>query len=327
MTALLHRAVYALRQVIDQVVRDDVAGLAAEMSYRFFMAIFPFAIFLTAFGGFVAQQLAVSNPAARIVQALSGVLPPDAATLVQSQLEQIISGQNATLLSAGALLALWFATGGMNAIIKALNRAYNVPEGRVTWHRYVVAIVLTLVGGATVIAAFVLFVPVRLIASEVVSTLGFGQFAQLAVNATSGAAALLLLIAAAAFIYRVAPNIKLPPGAVLPGAVVFAVSWLAITFGFAFYVSNFGNYANTYGALAGVVIMLIWFYLSSILLLVSAEINEVVHQIRKPGEIDRLREESRRLPKAPRPADDEAPAGASAQPEGPSAAEGQAQSE
>lgn len=280
------------RRVVRQSLRDDVLGLAAELAYRFFLAVFPFAIFLTALGGFIASRLDIANPAQRAVDLLGQALPEEAASLVRAELQKVIDNQSAGLLSLGALLALFFATGGTKAIIKALNRAYGVEEGRSFIGRYAMAIALTLVAGAAIVGAFILFVPVRLFAGPLAEAVGLGEFAGLITQLLAGIGALVLVISAAAIIYRVAPNIRLPWRAVLPGAVVFAIGWLVATLVFAFYVSNFGSYANTYGALAGVAITLIWFYVSSVILLGAAELNEVLHEMHEPEDVERRRRES-----------------------------------
>lgn len=275
-------------------MRDDVLGLSAELAYRFFLALFPFTIFITALGGFIAAELPIDNPAQRAVELLGNLLPPEAASLVESELRRIIDSQSAGLLSLGAILALFFATGGMNAIIKAMNRAYRVPEARPVWKRYLVALALTMVAGTGIVAAFVLFVPLRMLGPALARTLGAGELAGPITNTVAALGAFVLLIAAVSIVYRVAPNIRLPLRAVLPGAVLFAVTWLVATFGFGFYVSNFGNYANTYGALAGVAVMLIWFYVSALMLLVAAEVNEVMHEMADPADVQSRRREAER---------------------------------
>jgi membrane protein len=282
----------AARAVVQQTVRDDVPGLAAELAFRFFLAMFPFAIFLTALGAFIATELAIPDPSQRAVQLLGDLLPAEATTLVQRQLQQVVDSQNAGLLSIGALAAVFFATGGTNAIIKAMNRAYGVRERRPLWRRYILAIVLTLFAGASVVTAFVLWVPLRILIPEILEALGLGAVATVVANVILAVLALALVVTAASVIYRVAPNIKLPMRSVLPGAVLFAIGWLITTLGFGFYVSNFGNYANTYGALAGVAIVLLWFYFSSLILLVAAEVNEVIHEMSDPQDVDRRRRES-----------------------------------
>jgi membrane protein len=135
-------------------------------------------------------------------------------------------------------------------------------------------------------------VPLRMVVPQILADLGLGAVATAAVNVIIAALALVLVVTAASVIYRVAPNIKLPPRSVLPGAVLFAVTWLITTLGFGFYVSNFGDYANTYGALAGVAIVLIWFYVSSLILLVAAEVNEVIHEMVDPEDVAQRRHDA-----------------------------------
>jgi membrane protein len=288
----LGQAAIVGRRTISQSLRDDVLGLSAELAYRFFLAIFPFGIFLAALGGFVADWLDIENPAQRAVDLLGGVLPEEAAGLVQSELQSVIDRQSAGLLSLGAVLALFFATGGTNAIIKAMNRAYSVKERRSFIGRYAMAVTLTIVAGAAIVSAFVLLVPVRLLARPLAEALGMGQAVGLVTQLMAGLGALVLVVAAATIVYRVAPNIRLPLRAVLPGAVLFAIGWLVATLGFAFYVGNFADYANTYGALAGVAITLIWFYASALILLVCAEVNEVLHELHEPADVERRRREA-----------------------------------
>jgi membrane protein len=278
------------RRLVRQSLDDDVAGLAAELAFRFFLAMFPFAIFLAAVGGLAAANLGIENPARQIVNSLGDVLPNGADTLIQSQLQQIVNhSASAALTSGSALIALFLATGGMNAIIKAMNRVYDVPEARPFWRRYPLALTLTLIAGAGLLAAFVLYGPIRYLAPQIAEALGAGQATPGIVTLLSIAGAMLLVTLAALLVYRIAPNIKLPVRTLLPGAIVAALGWLATTFGLDFYIVNFGSYANTYGALAGVAILLIWFYASALVFLVAGELNEVIHAVNEPSDLRRRR--------------------------------------
>ncbi|CAN5749071.1 hypothetical protein BH24CHL5_BH24CHL5_07490 [soil metagenome] len=284
------------RRVVRQSLRDDVLGLSAELSYHFFLALFPFAIFVTTLGGSLAGALPIENPAQRAVEVLGDVLPQEAAALVEGQLEAIIDGSSAGLLSIGAVLALFFATGGTNAIIKAMNRTYSVPESRPIWKRYLVALGLTVVSGLGLVAAFTLAVPLRILGPQIASAIGLGGISLLLVNVAFALGALTLLVVAAAIVYRVAPNTRLPIKAVLPGAFLFALAWMVAAFGFGIYVSDFAAYANFYGALAGVVVMLLFFYISSLILLVAAEVNEVIQEMAAPDDVEQRRREARESP-------------------------------
>lgn len=273
-------------------MRDDVMTLAAALAFRGFLALFPFAIFVAALGAEIARVLNIDNPARQAVQALSSVLPSEAATMVEGVIQQTIESSSTTLLSGGVIFALVFAAGGADAVIKAMNRAYDVPEARPFWRRYVVALTMSLIGGVGVITAFMLLVPLRLLGPQVATLLGLGELGGPMVAIIASIGAVLLLIVAVTIVYRVAPNIKLPIQSVLPGAVLFAFTWLVTALGFGVYVSNFGTYANTYGALAGVALLLIFFYISAILLLVAAEINAVLHEMAAPVDVADRREES-----------------------------------
>jgi membrane protein len=279
-------------RVVRQSMRDDVMGLSAELAYRFFLSIFPFFIFLAALGSFIAAQLAIENPAEQAVELLGDTLPEEATTLIQGQLENIVDNHNPGLLSLGAILAVFFATGGTNAIIKALDRVYSVKETRPVWRTYPLAVMMTLLAGGTLIAAFMLLVPLRVFGPQVAAFLGLAEERSTIIAIGGGVVAFVLLVAAAAYVYRVAPNIRLPLKSVLPGAILFALAWAIGTALFFVWVTEFGDYTTTFGALAGVVILLLWFYVSALIFLVAAEINEVLHELRDPADVENRRRES-----------------------------------
>ena len=281
------------KKVARHSLDDDVAGLSAELAYRFLLALFPFAIFVAALGAFVAASLPLENPTEEILATLRSLLPEQAAALVAGQIESVIAGRSIALPSIGVVLALFFATGGMNAVIKALNRAYDVGEGRPIWRRYPMAAALTVLAGTGMISAFTLFGPIRLFAQDLAELLGFSGIGGTVLDGLAIVISLVLVVLAATIVYRIAPNIRLPVRSLIPGALMFGIAWLAATVVLNFYVSNFGNYANTYGALGGVVVLLIWFYVSALLFLVGAEINAAIHRMTAPADIERRREESR----------------------------------
>jgi membrane protein len=284
----------AARRLGRQVLDDDVMGLAAELAYRFFLALFPFAIFVAGVGAFIARQLDVQNPATVVTEQLAGTLPSEAAGLIEQELRRVIEQQNAGLISFGVLAAVFFATGGTNAVIKALNRAFDVDETRPFLRRYLLALGLTVLAGASLILAFALIVLGQVLAGDVASRFGLGGEMWDLMTALRWPVVVVLLVVAVTVLYRLGPNLRMPLRWVLPGAAIFTVGWLAATWAFGFYVSNFASYGATYGALAGVAILLIWFYLSSFLLLLGAEINDVIAEVREADEVDRRRQDAER---------------------------------
>lgn len=264
------------RRLAAQIKRDDVAGLAAELSYRFFFALFPFFIFLAALSGFVAGWLGLPNPTATIIGYFEQVLPPEAAALILPQIEFILSEQQPVLLSIGAILAIWSATGGTKAIRKAINRAYDVNETRPFVRNNLTAIGLTLVASLFVVLAISLLLAVRLLGPGIAEALGLGAAFGWFLLVLGWLVPLLLVAGTVLLIYRYAPNVRLPLSSVVPGMVVFLVGEAVAVSIFALYVANFSSYNATYGALGGIIVLLLWFYITSFVLLVGAEVNAIL---------------------------------------------------
>jgi membrane protein len=250
----------------------DLSGLAAELAYRYLFALFPFVLFLTALAAFVAVALGLGDPTPRIVGGLGDNLPPALAGTVQQELQNVIGQQRLSLVSTGAVLALWAATSGTMTLIKAMNRAYGVRETRSLIRRYALGLVLTIAGALAVLVAFVTIVGGALLTEQAVAALGLGNQAWSTVSLLRWPLVGAILIVAAAVIYRYGPNLQPSWGTALTGAVVFAVGWLVATFLFAQYVTRVANYGATYGALGGIIVLMIWLYLTGLVQLVGAEI-------------------------------------------------------
>jgi membrane protein len=273
---------------------DDVLGLSAELAYRFFLALFPFFIFLGALGGFIAAWLGVENPARQLVEMLGDALPPEAAETLQGELEPIIGERNPGALSFGILAALFFATGGTNAVIKAMDRAYRVPESRAFWHRYLLALGLTITAGTALIAAFVLLMVAQIWGGALAEDLGLEGVYVTLFSYGPWPMAFLLILLVATFLYWKAPNIDAELKWMTPGAVVFLIGWIVSTSVFGYWVGNFADYGTTYGTLAGVAVLMVWFYITAFVLLLGAEVNAVVDEIVYPDRLEQTREEKRR---------------------------------
>lgn len=257
---------------------DDVTGIAAELTYRFFLAIFPFIIFLTALGGFLANALDISNPAKEFVDLFGDRLPDDAASVIERQVNEVVNSRNGALLSFGIVGTVWAATGGASALIKGLNRVYDVPETRPFWHQKLLAFGLMLLATLAILIAISAFFATQVYGSDIADELGMAAAFEFLMRWATIPVMALILIAGMAFVYWAAPNAGLPFRWVSPGAVFFVVGWLLATVGLSFYVANFGSYNATYGALGGVVVLLLWFYVTNIILLLGAEINAVLDE-------------------------------------------------
>jgi membrane protein len=260
------------KRLHEKVKEDDILGAAAELAFRFFLALFPFFIFITALSAFLADHLGVNDPSEEIIGLFGESLPADTESVLRKQLDEVTQTSNVQLVSLGILGTLLAASGGVATIIKVANRAYRLQETRPLWQRYLLSSSLTLFGGLCLIVAFLLLVGGQFYAIEVAEDLGFGSAGVLMLLA-SWFFGLVLAAAAVSVLYATCPNLKVPLRKVAPGAVVFVGGLLILSFGFGAYVGRFGSYNVTYGTLAGVVVVLIWLYLSSAILLFGMELN------------------------------------------------------
>jgi membrane protein len=256
----------ALR-VKTEVKRDQVPLLAAGVAFYTLLSLFPAIIAAVSIYGLVANPDTVRRQLDRLAQLLS----PETASILSQQIKQITSGAGgalglATLL--GILTALWSASSGMKALVAGVNLAYDETESRKFLKLRGFALLLTL--GAMVLLgiALALIVGFPAVASGWPTALRWGasllRYLLLAA----------LLAVALAVLYRYAPDRDNPRWTwVSWGSAVATVLWVLASAGFSVYVSHFGNYNKTYGALAGLVILLLWLWLTALVVLVGAELN------------------------------------------------------
>jgi membrane protein len=265
-----------LRSLWLEISADSVDDLAAGLSYRFLLALFPFFIFLAALGGYVARILHIDNPSTEIVKRIAVAMPGDARSLLTTQLTEILSKQHAGLVSIAIIGALWAAVGSMSATMRAMNNAYGVEETRPFWKRTAIALGLTLLSGALLIAAFIVGVAGEALGAAIADVLHVEGAYAMAVTVLRYVLPLVLLTVAAAFLFWAAPNAHLPFRWISPGAVLFIVTWILTTAAFGLYVSHFGSYNATYGALGALIVLMLWFYLSAYMMLAGAELNALL---------------------------------------------------
>jgi membrane protein len=278
------------KEFVKQFQDGDASGMSAELAYRWLFAVFPFGLFLAALGAFVASSMGMQNPGQQIVDALGDNLPTELAAGVQPELERVIGHQQPGLVSIGALLALWAATSGMMTVIKAMNRAYDVEETRSAVTRYGIGIGLTIAAALGLIVSFVTIVGGSLLTEQVANQLGLGATAWAVISIARWPVVLALLIVAVSAILRIGPNMTPSWRFTLVGGAVFAVGWLIATLAFALYISNFADYGATYGALAGVIVLMLWFYVTAIVLVASGGIVALLTKRFEPERIHERRE-------------------------------------
>lgn len=256
---------------------DDVGGLSAELAYRSFLALFPFFIFAAALGGLIAHLAGVDDPTSWTLDTLGDSLPADAASIVSGQVRGLVRHPNAGLLSIGALGALWAASAGAATFLKAVNRCHDLPETRGWLERTGLALALTAGAGGGLVLGIGALLALQLGAQDIADAIGAGGGLEVVLGIIRWPIALLFLVLALAFVYWLAPNKRERIRLVSPGILFAAIAIVLISGGLGYYVSNFGSYNKTYGALGGVVVLMLWFYLVSYVVLVGVKVDLVAH--------------------------------------------------
>jgi membrane protein len=255
------------KRTLKEVKQDQVTLLGAGVAFYSLLALFPAVIAGVSIYGLVADPSTVQSQIDELTRRLS----PETATIIGTQLKQVTSGAGGALGLAtviGILTALWSASSGMKAMITGVNLAYDETESRKFVKLRGLSIVLTL--GAMMLMGVALALIV-----------GFPAVADSWPTALRWTASILrwvllaaLLIGALAVLYRYAPDRDEPKWTWASwGSGVATLLWILASIGFSIYANSFGNYNKTYGALAGVIILMFWLYLTAVIVLVGAELN------------------------------------------------------
>jgi membrane protein len=258
-----------VRRAMKESTADNVPMLAGGVAFFAFLAIFPAIIACITLYGLVADPETVATQ----VRDLAAILPQQAQPIVADQLQSVSSSSAGALgfgLVVSLLAALWSASSGTGNLIKAVNLAYDEDETRGFLKVRGLALLLTL--GAIVFLlltlALVAVVPVAL------NALALGPAGTVITQIVRWVLLVVVIVVALAVVYRLAPDRDAPRFAwVSTGSLVAALLWIAGSVVFSLYVNNFGSYNKTYGTIAGVVVLMLWLYLTSYIVLLGAEIN------------------------------------------------------
>ena len=258
-----------VRRGLKEFSADQMPLMAAGVAFYAFLSLVPTLIAATLVYGLVTSPQDVQ----RQVKDLASVLPQDAANLVGGQMTELASAKSTGLgigLVISLALALWSASGGTGNLITAVNVAYDEKETRNFIKKRGLALLLTV--GAIIV--FVLTASLVAVFPAVANALNIGGILRVGLEALRWVVLLAVLMAALAVLYRLAPDRDDPKFKwTSVGAVVAVVVWVVASVVFSLYVNNFGSYGKTYGALAGIVILLTWLWLSVVAILLGAEIN------------------------------------------------------
>jgi membrane protein len=259
-----------LKQLISRVIDDDIDALAAQVAYYLLLSFFPFLLLLLSILSYSDLQ------SKDVLIYLSQIMPKNSFDLIYATVIDVLDSTSENLLPLSIMGLVWTGSSGFRAIMKGLNKAYDEKETRPYWKTLSISI-LFMAGLALVI-------------TTAVSLVVFGQTIGSAIQARFDVSANFLLgwdiiryivtlggmIFTFAALYYFTPCRRLTWIGVMPGAVFTTVGWLISSLGFAYYVNNFNNYSSVYGGIGAVIVLLLWLYITSIIILVGGEINAQV---------------------------------------------------
>jgi membrane protein len=272
------------RRTLREAQEDNALGLAAQLAYYFFLALFPSLLVLLALASFLPAQDLVG----RVMATLQGFAPQEVVAIVREQLLKIGDSREGGLLTFGLVAALWSSSVAMVAIIDALNRAYDVTDVRPWWKQRITAILLTVGVSLFILASAVLVLAGPQLAEWVASQVGLGAAFTWTWKILQWPLVFVLVATGVGLIYYFAPDVEQDFVWLTPGSVLATALWLVGSLGFRVYLVNFGSYNETYGTIGGVMVLMLWLYISGLVIIVGAELNsEIEHASphgKDPGE-------------------------------------------
>jgi membrane protein len=268
-----------LKRTVKEFSDDNLTDWAAALTYYGILSIFPMLLVLVSILGLVGDS--ATQP---LLDNLGKVAPGPAQQIFTSAIQNLQKSQGAAgiLFIAGLLGALWSASGYVAAFMRASNAIYDVEEGRPIWKTAPLRLALTLVLVVLLAICAVAVVVTGGLATQVGNVLGVGSAAVTAWDIAKWPVLILIVSFMFALLYWAAPNVKQPGFRwVSPGGLLAVVVWIVASAAFAFYVANFGSYNKTYGAIGGVIIFLVWLWISNIAVLLGAEFNAELERGRR----------------------------------------------
>lgn len=264
-----------LKQLYNRFQLHEVSALGAQMTYYLILAFFPFLIFLLTIVSYtpITSEL--------ILDDLSQFLAADTYEMIDQFIHDTFSTSNTSLLSLGMIGTIWASSNGFMGIIRGLNKAYEIEENRPFWKARGLSIIITFGLILVIILNFVLLIYGRLIGEYLFSFFIFSDSFTTIWNIAQFVVPLTTMVLVFVLMYKITPNKSLAFKEVMPGALFAMIGWVVLSFLFAYYVNNFGNYSQVYGSIGGIIVLLLWLYISSIIILIGGEINATIASLRK----------------------------------------------
>ncbi|WP_168120582.1 YihY/virulence factor BrkB family protein [Paenibacillus sp. HB172176] len=263
-----------LKLLFRKVAGDQITDLSAQIAYYFLLSLFPFLLFAIA----LLPYFALDSDA--VIKLLREYFPSGTVDVIDKNLASVLENPQTGLLSFGAIATLWSASNAIGSIMRALNRAYNEESHRPFIQAKLLSICMTILLVFVLVITLLLPVFGQLLLKGIrfffyIPELSDGMFQAIRWGVGSAIMIVVLML-----FYRIAPIRRLFYRDVIWGAVTATLLWQLISLAFSFYLNNFGNYSATYGALGGVIVLLLWFFLTGALLILGGEVNATISEMR-----------------------------------------------
>jgi membrane protein len=250
-------------------LQHDGMVRASAISFSSLFALFPFLIFLTALAGTIGN----STEALNFVSLSLANLPDEVADTLRPVIMEVVGGDKGGILTLSMLVTLWTAGSGVESLRDALNSAYDVEAPRSFLLRRLQGAIIVIMAALVILFTMSGFVFLPLLWEPLTDWLDIRNANLRAITTVQGGLAVLLVLTGVTLLYRFLPNVPQRLAEVVPGMLLAGLLWFALLFGFSWYLSSFGRFAVVYGSLGGIVITLLFFYLSAATLILGAEFN------------------------------------------------------
>jgi len=257
------------KNLIKNIIEDEVGTYSAQLAFFLTLSIFPFLIF-------VINVLSFTELGGQaLVLDFTKYLPQDIAKIIDTVVTETVQARSGTILIVAILGAVWTSSKGARSIITGLNRVYGVKEKRSIFKLYLVSTMFVLALSLIILLSIILLVFGEVIAQAVLDFVGFSQIFTDIWPFLQYGLTIAMLMLTFVLLYKYAPNKKIKFSHVWKGSLFAIIGWILVSRAFAFYVNNFGNYQLVYGSIGGLIVFLLWLYISSMVILIGGEINEL----------------------------------------------------
>ncbi|MDQ3348792.1 MAG: YihY/virulence factor BrkB family protein [Acidobacteriota bacterium] len=272
------------KRTFKSAYNDNLLDLAAQQAYYFFFALFPAILTIIS----IASFFPIANLMDDSITMLGRVAPGDVLTIISTQMEEISESNKGGVLTFAFILTLWSTSGAMVSIITTLNAAYGITEGRPLWKVRLTALALTLGMSLFILISMALVLVGPTFAEHLATSMRLGSAFKWAWWILQWPVVFALVVSGIGIVYYFAPDAEQDWAWVTPGAILATVLWVLVSLAFKLYLTYFGKYNETYGAVSAFIVLLTWFYLSGLAIMVGAEMNaEIEHASphgKNPGE-------------------------------------------